>query len=125
MNVPDSIGLKINADGLPLSKSSNVECWPILVEIAETKGISPEVVGIYCGNGKPKDHESYLRQFVNELKDCLLNGINFNGCLLAVRLVAFILDSPARAALKSKFSIYIQKISADKTKIIFVLLKTR
>lgn len=101
-NVPDTISLKINTDGITISKSSGVECWPILVEIAEMQRIPPEIVDIYCGQGKPKDLESYLRPFVNELIDCMSNGLAQNGRNLKVKLMCFIADSPARAFLKSR-----------------------
>lgn len=51
-NLPKKISLRINMDGLPISKSSSSEVWPILVDIAEIKYIRPCVVGIYCGSGK-------------------------------------------------------------------------
>lgn len=104
--VPDDISLKINTDGLTILKSSGVECWPILVEIAELWKISPEVIGIYCGQGKPKNLESYLREFVDELNDLMTNGFNLNGRTLNVKVNCFIADSPARAFLKSRFPFF-------------------
>lgn len=41
VNIPDNLSLKINTDGITISKSSTMECWPILVEIAELPKISP------------------------------------------------------------------------------------
>lgn len=105
LNIPDIISLKINADGITILESSGVECWPILVEIAEIPKISPEIVGVYCGQGKPKNLESYLRDFVDEFKDCLSNGLIYNRRVLMVKLKCFICDYPARAALKSRFYI--------------------
>lgn len=107
-NVPGVLSLKINSDGLTISKSSGMECWPILVELAEFPKIAPEIIGIYCGLRKPKDLEAYLREFVNELNDCMSNGLIRNGRTLNVKLKCFIADSPARALLKSMFhSFYI------------------
>lgn len=51
-NMPDKISLRFNMDGIPISKSSSTEAWPILVDIEELKYIRPCVVGIYCGAGK-------------------------------------------------------------------------
>lgn len=51
-NLPETISLRVNIDGLPISKSSGTEVWPILVDVAEIKYITPCVVGIYCGSGK-------------------------------------------------------------------------
>lgn len=67
--MPDELSLKFNTDGITILKSSGMECWPILVEIAELPQIAPEIVGVYCGKGKPKDMELYLRDFVDELND--------------------------------------------------------
>lgn len=100
-NMPDELSLKINTDGITILKSSGMECWPILVEIAELPQIAPEIVGVYCGKGKPKDMELYLRDFVDELNDCLANGFNRDGFALNVKVKCIIADSPARALLKS------------------------
>lgn len=105
-NLPDDLSLKINTDGITILKSSGVECWPILIEIAELPKISPEVVGVYCGAGKPKNLESYLREFVNELNDCMTNGFFLNGRKLNVKVNCIIADSPARALLKSMLMLY-------------------
>lgn len=110
VNVLDSLSLKFNTDGITISKSSGMECWPILVEIAELSDLSPEIVGVYCGQGKPKNLESYLRDFVNEFKELLSNGFIYNGCILNVKLKCFICDSPARAALKSRFYIILRAL---------------
>lgn len=48
-NVPEKLSLKINVDGIPISKSSNVECWPILCELKELPKLQPFIVGVYCG----------------------------------------------------------------------------
>lgn len=101
--IPDLLSLKINVGGISISKSSGAECWPILVEINELPRISPEIIGIYCGQGQPKSLESYLRDFVDELNDCISNGFLHNGLKLNVTLKGFIADSPARALLKSRF----------------------
>lgn len=48
-NVPEKLSLKINFDGIPISKSSNTECWPILCELKELPKLQPFIIGIYCG----------------------------------------------------------------------------
>lgn len=100
-NIPDYLSLKINTDGITILKSSGVECWPILVEIAELPKVAPEIIGIYCGQGKPKDMESYLREFVDELNDCIANGFIIKERKFNIKVRCFIADSPARALLKS------------------------
>lgn len=52
----DKIKLNINVDGLPISKSSGSQFWPILASI---EGIhiytSPFIIGVYHGMSKPSD----------------------------------------------------------------------
>lgn len=103
INMLTDVSLKINSDGITILKSSGMECWPILIQIAEFPNISPEVVSLYCGKGKPNNLELYLRDFVEELKDCIANGIIVDGHQLNVKVNCFIADSPARALLKSRF----------------------
>lgn len=107
--MPKDLSLKINVDGITILKSSAVECWPILCEIAELPKISPEVIGVYCGRGKPKNLESYLREFVDDLADCMANGFIQNGRKFNIKMNCFIADSPARALLKSGFIFHIIK----------------
>lgn len=101
-DVPNNtLSLKINTDGITVLKSSAMECWPLLCEIKEFPEISPEVIGLYCGRGKPNDIELYFRDFVDELKDCMENGQMYNDQKLNINLHCFIADSPARAFMKS------------------------
>lgn len=55
-SIPELLSLRFNLDGIPLSKSSSVDCWPILVDICELREIPPCVVGIYCGKSKPYNY---------------------------------------------------------------------
>lgn len=102
---PDDLSLKFNVDGISVSKSSAMECWPILIEIDELSQIPPEIIGVYCGEGKPKNLESYLREFVDEFNDLLSNGLFHNQRNFKVKLKCFVADSPARALLKSRLLI--------------------
>lgn len=98
------ISLNINVDGLPLFKRSSDEFWPILANIYNMPEFKVIVVGIYCGVGKPPCLESFLRQFIDELKDLLQNGIIINGFQINIRIRGFICDTPARAFIKGKIS---------------------
>lgn len=46
---PDKVTINVNIDGLPISKSSTTNFWPILVNIFELEKIPPFVVGIFSG----------------------------------------------------------------------------
>lgn len=97
----NEISLNFNMDGLPLSRSSKIEFWPILMNIANDLTISPMVVGIYCGVGKPSAEE-YLEKFVDGLLAILTDGLTVNGVFFKVSINAFICDTPARCFLKCK-----------------------
>lgn len=72
--VPDSVKLLINCDGMSLSKSSGSQFWPILVSIQADIYTKPFAVGIYHGYSKPKNANEYLRPFVNEIIEIQRNG---------------------------------------------------
>lgn len=63
----EHINLELNVDGLPLSKSSAKEFWPILCKIENLPFTQPFLVGIFEGNAKPENPEIFLRPFVDEI----------------------------------------------------------
>lgn len=90
------IVVDINIDGLPIFTSRNLAVWPIQMAVVNNITASkPFVVGIFCGNVKPQDHE-YLRELIQELKHLQSHGMNG----LAFRLRFVICDAPARALVK-------------------------
>lgn len=105
---PTLINLNVNVDGLPVYKSSKQEFWPILCNIYEFPEMKPMVIGIFCGFGKPKDVNVFLRPCVNEMKQLLKNGLLIRRgekhYRTLVRIRAFICDSPARAFIKGNTS---------------------
>ena len=71
----DTIKLAFNFDGLPTSKCSSYEVWPILM----WTDICPEythVIGVFYGRKKPTC-EVLLRDLVNDLAPFLANGYKF------------------------------------------------
>lgn len=66
--------ISLNVDGLPLTKSSKSQFWPILARFETVKESRPFPVGMYQGNTKPENANDFLRPFVNELKE--INGHN-------------------------------------------------
>lgn len=62
--------LNINADGMSpfinADGSSKVQFWPIQISLANRTEIAPMVVAIF--SGKQVSAETFLRQFVDELK---------------------------------------------------------
>lgn len=102
---PETISLNINMDGLPIFKSSKKEFWPILCNVFENPCFRPFVIGIYFGIGKPKNLNTYLEDFINEMETLLRDGIYLqnSGRRYTVRIRCFICDSPARAYIKGTY----------------------
>uniref|UniRef100_A0A1Y1K7P0 DUF4806 domain-containing protein n=1 Tax=Photinus pyralis TaxID=7054 RepID=A0A1Y1K7P0_PHOPY len=90
------VTLNINVDGLPLTKSTNAQLWPILANLHEIKN-SHFIVGIYHGCSKPLSPNEYLKEFVEEAKFILKNGIEIKNRQCRVEIRAFICDAPAKA----------------------------
>jgi len=92
----NDIKIAIGIDGLPLAKSSNSQFWPILAFIVdEAKDVFP--IGVYHGNAKPIDSNDFLADFITELKDLLVNGINIDGSNKKVSIHVFVCDAPAKS----------------------------
>lgn len=93
------LGLHIsfNIDGVPLFKSTNIQLWPILCSV---KGFEPFVVALFCGTSKPDSLDTYLSDFLNELRELKRNGVSYNDETLSIWFSAFVCDAPARSFLK-------------------------
>ena len=97
----DTLTLRVNIDGLSLSKSSKNELWPILAKIKEMPRSNVFIIGMYAGPSKPPSAGEYLNDFVQDLKLLTQKGLDYNGKHYNVALPdAFICDAPARAFLK-------------------------
>lgn len=97
--VPKTISLNINVDGLPIAKSSGSQLWPILGDVV---GLSAEpfIIGIYHGFSKPENCNEYLRQFVEEYLSLERNSVMVGNRTYSLRLNCFIADAPAKAFIK-------------------------
>lgn len=87
--------LTFNVDGLPLTKSTNSQIWPILAYASDITGehiSSVFAVAVYHGNSKPPIND-FFREFVDELK--VLIHKKKNGIEIKTR--AFICDAPAKS----------------------------
>ncbi len=97
----DTLTVRVNVDGLPLSKSSNMQLWPILGQIVELPKANVFIIGVYAGPCKPESVNDYMHDFIEDLKVVTRVGVTFNGKHYNVPLPdAFICDTPARAFLK-------------------------
>ncbi|XP_075150464.1 uncharacterized protein LOC142224563 [Haematobia irritans] len=87
--------ININVDGLPLAKSSNLQLWPILINVQGTEDVL--VAGAYYGDSKPLDCNLYMQQFVEEFIELMEIGLKFNNSIYSVSCRSFICDAPARS----------------------------
>uniref|UniRef100_A0A7M5XM62 Uncharacterized protein n=1 Tax=Clytia hemisphaerica TaxID=252671 RepID=A0A7M5XM62_9CNID len=91
----NKLKLLVNIDGVPISKSSKSQLWPILGAVFRSKFVFP--IAIYHGTSKPSSTEVFLSDFVDEFADLVRNGIEFDGTIIIFELKAIICDDPARA----------------------------
>lgn len=95
------LDLEISVDGLPISKSTREQLWPIQCSIINlVEKLKPFVVGVYYGMSKPADVGEYFIDLLNELKELQIEGISINSKLFLVKLVRIVADAPARSFVK-------------------------
>nr|XP_047138995.1 uncharacterized protein LOC124814932 [Hydra vulgaris] len=96
-SINNNIHLIVNLDGLPLFKSSNTQLWPLLCQFG-SKPLFP--VAFFCGKQKPNSSMEFLRQFLEEFKMLLENGLVYKDNFFNVSLKFLTCDAPARAFIK-------------------------
>jgi len=94
------IKIDISIDGLPLSKSSSSQFWPILSSIVAEFYTDPFIVGIYHGDAKPKCCKEYLKYFIQDCKKIFDDGIMEFGKKIDVKINAIICDTPEKSFIK-------------------------
>lgn len=90
----NQVTLDIHIDGVPLTKSSKVQLWPILCIVRETQEII--TLRIFEGKSKPT-RQQLFGNVIEQLLDILKNGIMMENLTIPVVLGNFLCDSPARA----------------------------
>ena len=94
----DTINISINIDGLPISKSTNLAMWPILILLLlPIKHVFPVVVTL----GRKPDNLDFLKETIYELKHILSNGIKYNNKIIQIKLSSIVCDSPAKCFIKN------------------------
>lgn len=97
-NFPDfTIDFSVNVDGLPVTKSSSSQFWPILGYVESIKESRPFPIGIFQGISKPQDVNEFLQPFVNEFNDLSERGMVVNNVTYSIKLTKFLCDAPAKA----------------------------
>ncbi|XP_077561437.1 uncharacterized protein LOC144177729 [Haemaphysalis longicornis] len=95
--VPDPVIIHINVDGLPLTKSTRDQFWPILCHVANCEGSEPFPVGVYYGQAKALEANVFLEAFVTDLNTVLQKGELLGNSRVKVQLGAIICDAPAKS----------------------------
>jgi hypothetical protein len=90
--------LQISVDGIPLSRSSSKQFWPILGCVVNIKNSKPFAIGVYFGDEEPSSSSLFLKQFVEEASEVInKNILGLNNNIIKVEISAFVCDAPARA----------------------------
>lgn len=98
----DVIELDFGIDGVVIHANSNIDSWPILFRITQSKEVF--TYGIYSGPGKPKNSDSLVRYFVNDFQQLCVCGFMFNNRKIKVHSRAFVCDGPGKAlVLETKY----------------------
>lgn len=98
-NDVDFIQIAVGFDGLPLSRSSKSQFWPILAYIRNsfTSKVKVFPIGIYHGDAKPKDSDDFILDFVNEAVDLSTNGLEISDKHFKIVFDLFCCDVPAKS----------------------------
>ncbi|EFN89121.1 hypothetical protein EAI_12487, partial [Harpegnathos saltator] len=94
----NEIKLNINTDGLPISKCSNSQLWPIMASLCEIDiYTSPIITGIYHGMHKSNNANEFLTDFVNEFINLTQTGIIVDNETYTVTINALLCDAPVKS----------------------------
>lgn len=93
------ISITVGIDGLPISKSSTTQFWPILAYIDQSEQKQVFVVSLFCGDKKPQNVNEFLQSFIAEMKE-LEQGILIDDAVYYARIRCVVADAPARAFIK-------------------------
>lgn len=93
------LNMYVGCDGIPITKSSNSNFWPIL-GLLQLDGAQPFEIGLYHGKAKPDDSNDLMRNFISECLDLIENGFRNKGTLIRIKILAFCCDAPAMSFLK-------------------------
>ncbi|CAN7951930.1 unnamed protein product, partial [Ixodes pacificus] len=96
-SVPDVITINVNIDGLPLTKSTRDQFWPVLCHVTNCGKCDPFPIGVYYGKSKAVCAEEFLRPAVSDIIEALSDGLIFKGRHLRIELSALIGDAPAKS----------------------------
>lgn len=91
--------ITVGFDGLPLSRSSKSQFWPILAYIRNSFTCKVKVfpIGVYHGDAKPKESDDFILDFVNEAVDLSTNGLDISNKHFKIVFDLFCCNVPAKS----------------------------
>ncbi|CAN7946204.1 unnamed protein product, partial [Ixodes pacificus] len=95
--VPMLLLINVNIDGLPLTKSTSDQFWPVLCQVINCGKSQPFLIGVYYGKTKALCANTFLEPTVSDINTVLNEGISMEGHRVAVKLAAIVCDAPAKA----------------------------
>ncbi len=93
------ITIAISIDGIPLTKSTNKQFWPVLVSVDQSTDKKPFVASLFYGNTKLKNTD-FLKPFIDSCKKLELEGIVIDCKPFQFRVSRIMADAPARSFIK-------------------------
>ena len=93
----NNIRLLINIDGAPLQKSTQKSIWPI--QCSSNMSNRVYLIGIFYGQGKPKNVDEFLKPLVDELNTLINNDFVYLNDVFTIDIAAFVCDTPAKSIL--------------------------
>lgn len=95
--IPKTLQLMVGIDGLPISRSTQSEIWPILGYFSNIPDKQVFAIGAFHGQSKPKDCNDFLHDFVKEIIPLINDGIVYNNKHVKILLHGIICDAPAKS----------------------------
>lgn len=97
-NMEDNmLKVSVNIDGLPLTKSSSSQFWPILAFIENFRLSDPFPIGVYHGSAKPDSANEFLNALINEFKELKKTGLDIDSSHFTVEISSILCDAPAKS----------------------------
>lgn len=94
-HIKSDIKIVIGIDGLPLTKSSSSQFWPILAYVHPFEEYI-FLIGLYHGLEKPADSNEFLKDFISEAEYLVKNGIDINDNK-KISIFTICADAPAKS----------------------------
>lgn len=95
-NIKSDLKIVVGIDGLPLTKSSSSQFWPILAYIHPFKEFV-FIIGLYHGLEKPADSNDFLKEFIDEAENVVINSIDIGNGIQKVSIFALCADAPPKS----------------------------